>query len=165
MLGALGGAEDEAMLRSAIERPEMAATAVQALGALGHTTAIPLLLDLLGDPKLGVAAAKAYRRLTGSDAAFGEKPFPPPPVAEGDDENEELPPAPEAARADWRRRADSMPATIAWQHGRPIPADALPADLDALPLDCRRDVCLRLRTRRVPMVELELEALALQQRR
>jgi len=165
MLGVLGTADDAATLQQALERPEVAATAVQAIGALGRIESMPLLLELLGDRKLGVPAAKAYRRLTGSDAAFGEKPFPPPPIAEGEDENEELPPAPAAARADWQRRSASMPATSAWQHGRSIPTDALPPDLDALPLDSRRDVYLRLRAQRVAVPELELEALALQQRR
>ncbi len=165
MLGALGGDEDAATLRQALERPELAATAIQALGALGRTASVPLLLDLMSDAALGVPAAKAYRRITGSDAAFGEKPFPPPPVAEGEDESEELPPAPAAARADWQRRSGAMPAKTAWQHGRSIPDQALPPDLDVLPLDSRRDVYLRLRARRVPVVDLELEALALHQRR
>lgn len=165
MLGVVGDASDEALLRAALARPELAAIAVQALGALGHTTAVPLLLELLADKKLGAPAARAYRRLTGSDAAFGEKPFPPPPVADGEDESEELPPAPDAARADWQRRAASMPATTIWQHGQPIPVGTLPAGLDALPLDSRRDVYLRLRAQRVAVPELELEALALQQRR
>jgi len=164
MLAVLGCAEDAATLQRALARPELAGVAVQALGALGLPTSVPLLLDLMRDPKLGVPAAKAYRRLTGSDAAFGEKPFPPP-AAEGEDASEELPPAPDAARADWRRRAASMPASSTCQHGRPMAADTLPPHLDALPLDSRRDVYLRLRASRATVPELELEALARQQRR
>ncbi|MBL9077662.1 MAG: hypothetical protein JNL08_09170 [Planctomycetes bacterium] len=160
LLGAIGEPDDEATLRACLARPELAATAVLALGALGRVTAVPLLLDLLADAKLGVPAAKAYRRLTGSDAAFGAKALPP-----SDDGSEDLPPAPDAARADWQRRAASMPVAATWQHGQPIPTSALPTGFDTLPLDCRRDVYLRLRTRRLAVPDLELEALALQQRR
>lgn len=165
MLGALGDASDELLLRGALERPELAPAAVHALGALGRSTAVPLLLELMADAKLGVPAAKAYRRITGSDAAFGAMPFPRPPVAGGQDESEDLPPAPDAARADWQRRGPSMAVQPSWQYGWPVPTNDLPASFDTLPLDCRRDTYLRLRARAVAAPDLELEALALHQRR
>lgn len=164
-LGAFGDSEDEALLIGCLERPDLAAIALGALGALGRVTVVPLLLERMRDPKLGVPAAKAYRRLTGSDAAFGPMPFPRPQVAEGEDESEELPPAPEAARADWQRRSAAMSTELRWQYGRPVSDGALPDDFDALPLDCRRDVHLRLRARGVRVPDLELEALAHCQRR
>lgn len=165
MLGRIGAAEDEPLLSDCLERPDLAAHAVQALGALGRVTAMPRLLDLLSDPKLGVLAAKAYLRLTGSEAAFGAMPFPRPQMAEGEDESEDLPPAPAAARADWQRRQGSMAAATTWAYGCAMPSDTLPPTFEDLRLDARRDAYLRLRARRVAVPDLELEAQALRQRR
>jgi uncharacterized protein (TIGR02270 family) len=165
MLGVLGDPADETLLRRALERPELAKTAVQALGALGRASAVPLLLELARDKVLGVPAAFAYQRLTGFRDAFGEKPFPPPPVAEGEDEPEDLPPAPDAMAADWQRRGGAFGKDKAWQFGHEIPAAALPAAFDVLPLHARGDVWLRLRARRASLPDLELEALAVRQRR
>lgn len=164
-LGVLGDPADEALLRAAVQRPDLARAAVQAFGAFGRTSAIPLLLELSRDKALGVPAAFAYGRITGCRDLFGEKPFPPPEVAEGEDENEDLPPAPERMASDWRRRAATMAKDRAFQHGHELPAAALPAAFDALPLDARRDVYLRLRARGAAVPDLELEALALRQRR
>ena len=163
--GATGEAAEERLVRGCLDRPDLAAHAVQALGALGRVTAMPRLLDLLSDPQLGVLAAKAYLRLTGSEAAFGAMPFPRPQMAEGEDESEDLPPAPAAARADWQRRQGSMPAATTWSYGCPVPHDALPTAFDELRLDARRDVHLRLRARGAAVPDLELEAQALRQRR
>ena len=165
MLGTLGDPADEPLLRTSLQRPELAKTAVQALGALGRATAVPLLLELARDEALGVVAAFAYQRITGFRDAFGEKPWPPPPVAEGEDENEDLPPDPERMAADWRQRAPQMANDRAWQFGCEIGRDRLPAAFDELPLHARTDVWLRLRATRTGMPDLELEALALHQRR
>ena len=93
-----------------------------------------------------------------------EKPFPPPEVPEGEDEEEALPPSPEKAAQDWQRRQSQMTPDSAWQSGVAIPDDRLPDEFDGLPLESRRDVYLRLRARlgsRVP--DIELEALASRQ--
>lgn len=165
MLGTLGHPADERMLRAALQRPEVARTAVAALGALGRTTVVPLLLELARDEALGVTAAFAYQRITGFRDAFGEKPWPPPPVADGEDENEDLPPDPDRMAADWRQREARMPKERAWQFGHEIGLDQLPDCFDDLPLHARGDVHLRLRAGGVAVPDLELEALALHQRR
>lgn len=165
LLGVLGDPADEAVLRSALARPELARTAVAALGALGRVTAVPLLLELSRDKALGVLAAFAYQRLTGARDVFGSKPWPPPPVAEGEDEVEDLPPAPEQIAADWRQREPRLPKDRSWQFGQELGPNGLPTGFDNLPLHARRDVYLRYRARRVTVPDLELEALALHQRR
>lgn len=165
LLGVLGDPADEALLRGALARPELARTAVAALGALGRVTAVPLLLELSRDKALGVLAAFAYQRLTGARDVFGSKPWPPPPVAEGEDEVEDLPPAPEQIAADWRRREPKLAKDRSWQFGQELGPSGLPAGFDTLPLHARRDVYLRYRARRVTVPDLELEALALRQRR
>lgn len=164
LLGMLGDASDVTTLRSLIEAGEHAEAAVAALGALGRVEAVPVLLDLMADDDLGVAATEAYRRITAADDIEGERPFPPPEVPEGEDEDEALPPDPEKARADWSRRASQMSADVRWQSGDAIPEDQIPAGFDRLTLEARRDVFLRLRSRvaaRAP--DLELEALARRQ--
>ncbi|MBL8749297.1 MAG: hypothetical protein JNK78_09055 [Planctomycetes bacterium] len=164
MLGTLGDAADEAILRAAMQRPELARTAVAALGALGRPTAVPLLIELTRDDDLGVPAALAYQRITGFRDAFGEKPWPRPEIGEGEDENEDLPPAPDAIAADWRRREAHLAKDRTWQFGAEIPPDRLPTSFDELPLHARADVYWRLRGRRVTVPDVELEAMALRQR-
>lgn len=165
MLGALGEPADEALLRAALQRPELASSAVAALGALGRTTAVPLLIELTRDDALGVPAAFAYQRITGFRDVFGEKPWPPPAVADGEDESEDLPPAPDAIAADWQKRGRHFAADRTWQFGAEIPADRLPECFDDLPLHARADVYWRLRARRAKVPDIELEAQALRQRR
>lgn len=165
MLGALGEPSDEALLRAALQRPEVARAAVAALGALGRTTAVPLLLELTRDDALGVAAATAYQRVTGFRDVFGTKPWPPPEVAEGEDENEDLPPDPDAIAADWRRSEARLGKDRSWQFGNEISSTALPACFDDLPLHARADVYWRLRARGAKVPDIELEAMALRQRR
>jgi len=165
MLGTLGDPTDEALLRAALQRPEVARAAVAALGALGRTTAVPVLLELVHDDTLGVAAAFAYQRITGFRDVFGQKPWPPPEVAEGEDENEDLPPDPDAIAADWRRREARLGKDRAWQFGAEIGTTSLPDCFDDLPLHARADVYWRLRARGAKVPDVELEATALRQRR
>jgi hypothetical protein len=165
-LGVLGEAQDVTVLQSAVSRPDLAEAAIAGLGAMGRVEAIPFLLELMSDETHGVAATAAYRRITGATGIEGQRPFPPPPVAEGEDEEEALPPDPAKAKADWKRRESTMTADRAWQSGMAIGEGSLPADFDHLPLESRRDVFLRLCARnggRGP--DLEIEALARRQRR
>ncbi len=91
-------------------------------------------------------------------------PFPRPEVPEGEDEEEALPPDPEKAAADWARRASQMPPEWAWQSGVAIGDQQLPEALHELPLESRRDVYLRIRSRLGAQApDLELEALAYRQ--
>ncbi|MEM8712544.1 MAG: hypothetical protein AAGG01_16440, partial [Planctomycetota bacterium] len=61
-LGVVGQAEDASLLAQPINQGREPAAAVDALGRLGSTVSIPLLLELMQDPDLGNAAAKAYAR-------------------------------------------------------------------------------------------------------
>ncbi|MGE3171966.1 MAG: hypothetical protein AB7O97_05020 [Planctomycetota bacterium] len=157
LLGAIGGAEDEAVLLQLTGRPDVAAAAVLALGALGRPSVAPPLLDLFADDALGPLAVRAYRRLTGATDVEGERPLAPP-----DEVADALPPDPQKARADWDRRRQQLRDGALWQLGVEI-GQELPAQFDRFTLQCRADVWLRLRHagRRAP--DLELEALARRQ--
>ncbi len=161
-LGVLGHAADLPTLQAALRRPELAKAAVAGLGALGTVGAVPIVLELMADEALGVAATAAYKRITGARDVEGEMPVPRPEVAEGEDECEDLPPDPAKAKRDWEARSKRMTADRAWQAGIAIPDAQLPAEFDALPLDSRRDVFLRLRARK-QAPDRELEALAVRQ--
>jgi hypothetical protein len=164
-LGVLGEPGDVATLQALLSRSEVTEVAVEALGALGRVEAVPLLLDLMSDKALGVLATAAYRRITGAPDVEGEKPFPPPEVGEGEDEDEALPPDPAKARADWAARQSRMTPGQRWQSGLAIPDAQRPPEFDGLTLQSRRDVHLALRARVGPGApDLELEALAGRQR-
>ena len=163
-LGVIGADSDLPLLMAGSGQPNVSNASVSALGALGNVTAIPFLLELITDDNVGPAAAAAYKRITGATSVDGEKPFPPPPVADGEDEREELPPDPEKFRKDWQRREHAMTPDFRWQSGIAIPPGVLPAQFDGLPLDSRRDVYLRLRSTVSTTRDVELEALAARQR-
>ncbi|MFT4538701.1 MAG: hypothetical protein ACI841_004908 [Planctomycetota bacterium] len=163
-LGVLGDPADIRVIEDSLARPELGDAALFAFGAMGRVETIPRIIELMGDDTLGLSATVAYQRITGAADVEAEKPFPPPPVAEGEDEQEELPPDPEKAAADWKRRQSVMTAEFAWQAGQPLEQDQLPAAFHHLRLDSRRDVYLRLRARQTAQVaDLELEQLALRQ--
>lgn len=160
-LGVLGDFADVAALHKVLGRRALAAAAIGAFGAMGRVEAVPLLIELMADDELGVTATEAYRRITAAPDVEREKPFPPPEVAEGEDEDEALPPDPLKARADWEKRGPQMTSDVRWQSGFAVPSGQLPPAFDALTLESRRDVYLQLRAfggRSVP--DLELEALA-----
>jgi uncharacterized protein (TIGR02270 family) len=163
-LGTLGDPADMRVIERAVRQPGLAPVAVSTIGAMGRVQSVPLLLELMADKQLGVAAAAAYKRITGANSVEGEKPFPPPQVPEGEDEEEALPPDPAKAKADWEQRQSGMTSDRAWQAGVGIGDGMLPIGFDALPLATRRDVYLRLRARRTAMPDIELEALATRQR-
>jgi uncharacterized protein (TIGR02270 family) len=163
-LGVVGDASDVPSLMAAARQPAVSQAAVAALGALGLVTAVPFLLELMADAALGGAATAAYRRITGASAVEGEKPFPPPPESADQDEADGLPPDPEKAKADWRRREGAMSPEVPWQAGIAVPPGGVPSRFDDLPLDARRDVYLRARCAGGAVRDLELEALAARQR-
>ena len=163
-LGTLGDPTDMGLIEKAIRNPELASVAVSTLGTMGRVQAVPLLLELMADSALGVPATAAYKRITGATGIEGEKPVPRPPVAEGEDEEEALPPNPEKARADWQHRRPAMAPDRAWQGGVGVTDGELPVAFNDFPLATRRDVYLRLRARRAAVPDIELEALALRQR-
>jgi hypothetical protein len=147
-----------------VRNPELAIVAVSTIGAMGRVQSIPLLLELMADKQLGVAATAAYKRITGAARVEGDKPFPPPKVAEGEDEEEALPPDPARAKADWQDRQPAMTPDRAWQGGIGIADGMMPIGFNDLPLATRRDVYLRLRARAASVPDIELEALAVRQR-
>ena len=163
-VGVLGEASDAPALQalaSAAADEAIRHAAVEALGALGAPEAMPVVIELMADDALGEVATAAYRRVTHAPDIEGERPFPPPEVAEGEDESEELPPDPEKAAADWSARQGTMPAGTRWQGGVPIPPDGFPAEFHQLDLRTRYDVFLALRSRfgaRAPDLELEARA-------
>jgi uncharacterized protein (TIGR02270 family) len=163
-LGTLGDPRDMALIERAVRSPELAPVAVSTIGAMGRVQSVPLLLELMADAALGTAATAAYKRITGASGVEGEKPFPPPPVADGEDENESLPPDPAKARADWAQRQSTLTPDRAWQGGVAITEGVMPVGFDDLPLATRRDVYLRLRARAAAVPDIELEALAVRQR-
>jgi uncharacterized protein (TIGR02270 family) len=163
-LGTLGNAGDVGLVERAVRNPELAIVAVSTIGAMGRVQSIPLLLELMADKQLGVAATAAYKRITGAARVEGDKPFPPPKVAEGEDEEEALPPDPARAKADWQDRQPAMTPDRAWQGGIGIADGMMPIGFNDLPLATRRDVYLRLRARAASVPDIELEALAVRQR-
>jgi uncharacterized protein (TIGR02270 family) len=163
-LGTLGDPRDLGLLERAVRQPELSFAAIATIGVMGRVQSIPLLLELMGDAKLGIPATAAYKRITGASGVEAEKPFPPPPVAEGEDEEEALPPDPAKAKKDWQQRQSVMTSDRAWQAGIGIADGMLPTEFDALPLATRRDVYLRLRSRGAAVPDIELEALAVRQR-
>ncbi len=164
-LGLLGGPADLPLLQELTLRPDTAKAAVAALGAMGRVEAVPFLLGLMAHEALGIAATASYKRITGAQDVEGVRPFPPPQVPEGEDEEEALPPDPEKARADWRRREGHMSPEVAWQAGVPLPEDYFPGTDSRFSLETRRDLYLRLRARMGSAVpDQELEALAWRQR-
>ena len=157
-LGILGNAADLGVLRNALAEPSVASVAVRAMAALGRVEAVPLLIDLMSDDALGTAATAAYRKITGATDVEAEKPFPPPEIEEGQDEEEALPPDPEKAARDWAQRAATMTPDSRWQWGIPVPDVGLPEAFGSFTLESRREAYLRARSQlgaRVPTVELE----------
>lgn len=163
-LGTLGQPSDVAMLERAIRDAELAPVAVGALGAMGRVQSVPLLLDLMSDSALAIHATAAYKRITGATSVEGQKPLDRPPVADGEDEEEALPPDPVKAKQDWERRQSAFTPERSWQAGIGIEDGLLPAEFNALSLAARRDVYLRLRARNAAVPDIELEAFATRQR-
>lgn len=163
-LGTLGNPNDMSLIERAVRDPKLAPVAVSTIGTMGRVQSVGLLLELMADKQLGVHATTAYKRITGAGSVEGEKPFPRPPVAEGEDEDESLPPDPAKAKTDWEQRQSTLTPDRAWQGGVAIPDGVMPTGFNDLPLSTRRDVYLRLRARAAPVPDIELEALAVRQR-
>ena len=163
-LGTLGDPRDMGLIEKAVRNPHLAAVAVSTVGVMGRVQSVPLLLELMADARLGAHATAAYKRITGASRVEGQKPIPRPPVAEGEDEDESLPPDPAKAQADWQQRQSAMTADRAWQAGIGIADGVMPVGFNDLPLATRRDVYLRLRARGATVPDIELEALAVRQR-
>ena len=163
-LGTLGALTDRNLIAEAIGSPELGPVAISAIGAMGRMQSIPLLLELMSDAALGIHATAAYKRITGATGIEGEKAFPPPPVADGEDEVESLPPDPQKAKRDWEQRQSMFTPDRIWQAGMGIIDGILPTEFDTLPLATRRDVYLRLRARAAAVPDIELEAQATRQR-
>ena len=162
----VGEERDLAVLQAAVRRADLAEAAIAGVGAMGRVAAIPWLIELMADEPLGIFATAAYRRITGAEHVEGARPFPPPPVAEGEDEEEALPPDPAKAAADWKKRSKTMTDDRAWQSGVAVDDAGLSPDFDRLTLESRRDVLARLcNGKPASALDVELEALAVRQRR
>lgn len=150
-LGVLGAVEDLEHLNGALERTTFATDAIRAMGSLGHTQSIPTLIALTSDEELGPEALMAYQQITGADgltATEGEVDDPEPTGAAPD---------PDQVAADWARREGDLDPSSRWHRGIEL-RDDRPPPFENLPLEGRREVYLRLRSRfgtRIPDVELE----------
>jgi len=158
-LGVVGAADDVNLLRSAAKEPEVAKSAVEALGRLGLVAGVPTLLDLLANEELGEPAAFAFWRITGEKPPRGPAAAPPPGLSENELDLWE-PKAPvdvSAARAWWRTNSRRFDPQKTWQVGLCVSDDPLGAVFDQLPLAVRYDVYLRQRALKPNVPDWELE--------
>jgi len=163
-LGVVGEADDLALLTHALGRENLAAAALEGLGALGNTRAVPELIAAMRRPELAHAAGAAFRRITGVDDVDADEPLP---LPEGMSEDEAdfleaaLPPDPERATQWWEAEESNFGVEGRWQSGFEVAADPFGDAFDELPLPCRRDVYLRACAtdpENAPVLELEQRA-------
>jgi uncharacterized protein (TIGR02270 family) len=160
-LGVLGNPKDLALLQNAVSRPELVVAAFSGIGKLGSITAIPNLLDAIGNDKLAHAAGRAFVRITGAKDIEAAKPLPPPEGAseeEIQDWDTSLPPDPAEASAWWEKEKGRFKAEGRWQAGFDVSKTPFGENYDAMPLDARLDSFLGARARdpqKTPDRELE----------
>jgi len=163
-LGVLGEDQDVALMRQAIDRPDLAQAALAGLGALGRSSAIPVVLDAMRHPELALAAGEAFRRITGAEDIDASAPLPHPEGLSA--EEVELaepvtPPDPDKAREWWEREKGRFHAEGRWQIGLEVSKTPLGGVFNQLPLAFRRDVYVGLRAgdaANTPDIELERRA-------
>jgi hypothetical protein len=148
LLAILGDESDLSFLLSAASGRGPAGPRV--LGALGHPRGAEALLEMMGgDPARASAAGAAFRKITGFDAAGGERAAVGDTGAPGDDEVEEelldevtLPDA-EAARAFWAGARGAFSGGTRWCHGHDV-GNGCPGELPSgLDMESCREVRLR----------------------
>lgn len=152
LLAVLGDASDLSFVLSAAADRESAGrgeSGPRALGALGHARGVEALLGMMGDePVRAAAAGTAFRKVTGFDAASGERAVVHDAEGEADVEDEDildevaLPDA-EAARAFWSGARGSLAGGARWCHGCDV-SDGCPGELpEALDMESRFELRLR----------------------
>lgn len=172
-LGLLGDDGDLERFESALGSgdPAVATAALAALGALGRTRAVPLLMAAMRDEAVSAAAGRAFVRITGGPDPRADRPLPPPPGVDEDEADflePEFPADPDKAAAWWDEARSRFDDRDGWyQNGIAVDPDEPLRALDELTLESRRDVWLGARAyapEETPDLELEARA-ALQRRR
>ncbi len=152
LLAVLGDATDLSFLLSAAadRGPSGRGTAgPRALGALGHPRGVESLLGMMGDdPARASAAGAAFLKVTGFDAAGGERAAVGNAEATAAEAEEELLdevtlPDADAARAFWSSARGTFAVGTRWCHGRDV-GDGCPGELPPeLDMESRWEVRLR----------------------
>jgi len=137
---------------------------VAAMGWLGATVCMPVLIGLCGQAETGPAVMAAVARLTGADPEAEELLATPP--AEEDDEAPEVPPAPDPERlaAWWAARAGDYAADVRYRYGQPYDPARLVEDLASAPLADRHGAALERILADPDAPWLETRAMGLRQR-
>lgn len=128
LIGLAGHAEDARLLVEALNQPELARSAVTALGWLGQASAIDALTPLAADPKLSRLVGDAIARITGLNlekeqlVATAHAALKPQDGADDDfaeDPDEGLPwPDPAKLAAWWKANASRFNKTTHYRHGQ-----------------------------------------------
>lgn len=155
LLAILGGPDDLPALRVAARTAALGQDGPRLLGAFGHPEGVEDLIGFMGheNPRVAVAAGRAFARITGRDVESAERvPLPPEDGHEPDDFekaflDEEFPPDPRKARVEWDRLREPLEKGLRWRRGAEIRDDAPPEVLDGLDLVSRGEAYLRARFR------------------
>ncbi len=158
-LGIVGSAHDLPDLQRAATNLTTSTAALNGLGRLGLTAAVPFLLEHLSDSELADCAAAAIERITGQEVLRGPSPEPPPQLTE--DERDLWEPKPPVdvprAREWWNANAARFDPAKRYQAGLCVSDDPLGPVFDQLPLAFRYDVYLRERALTPGTPDWELE--------
>ena len=160
MLGVIGDHQDAESLRECVASDCQRESAVVALGRLGRSEDIPLLIDLLNDPSLAEIAVHALRRVVGIEIPRGLPRDPPPDLSDEAldvwDTTGQV--DTRSVRTWWQSARHRYEPGVRYQWDRPVSIDPLGATFDALPTCVRQDLYLRerlLHYGRTPDWELE----------
>jgi uncharacterized protein (TIGR02270 family) len=144
--------------------------AAAALGWLGETACMPVLIALCGQAETGSQVVSAVARLTGADpeaeGLFVEPPAEAPEEADEDDAAPEATPAldPERLATWWSGRAGDFEAGVRYRYGVSHDPERLRTDLAAAPLADRHGAALEMALAEPDGPWLETAAMGLRQR-
>jgi uncharacterized protein (TIGR02270 family) len=145
-LGVLGDPVDLGFLQNLILSKPQAIAAIRGLGAMGRLESVPVLIAQMTNPAVAHEAGAAFARITGATGIDADAPLPPLPgvsAIDADFLDGERPPDAKKAEAWWAKERGRFDPATAWQMGVRISPTPTQADLDAQPLNLRRDLFLR----------------------
>jgi hypothetical protein len=163
-LGVLGKPQDFALLKSALQRPELAIAAVRGLGALGRVESIPLLLEAMERPSTAAEAGSAFQRITGASDFTSEEASDVPANPEAEFAEVAPSPDPELARQVWQAMRRDLDPKESVQDGHRISTATTRSELDRFSLRTRRDLYLSARASAKASAVVELEHRSVLQR-
>jgi HEAT repeat protein len=137
-LGVIGTTEDLKIIRSAVREPPLARAAVMALGALGDSAGVPVLLEAMASAELLEHAAAAFVRITGVTHLHSSRPVRATTPDEQDDEGPSVDPA--RASSAWEKVKGAFTPSRRWQQGKDVASIGLAAAMATLSLQTRRDL-------------------------